>query len=181
MNHMLRKHGIPAAQALAWGERRTGAVWTKSLLVLQAVIPGTTLREYLEQNAAGGAVSDLIDRLAVCVARLHDEGFYYRDLHGNNVLLGVEDVDRPTIHFVDLHEVRYVGTTGRHMCIDDLARLNGYLSTAARNRVRFLKRYLAERGIGADEWKRWAQDTDSRSRAMWDRNYRKRGKWIDKY
>ena len=180
-NLLFRKHGLPTPVPLAWGEKRVFGIWTKSALVLECIDPGTTLSDYLKENRSKASTSKTTETLAVHVAQLHNSGFYYRDLHGQNILLGNTRENGGRLYFVDLHEVRHVGKIEYRMCIDDLGRLNGYVNTPVRNRIAFLKKYLAERNVSSDEWKVWARDIDKRTREIWDRHFRKRGVSIKQY
>jgi hypothetical protein len=40
------------------------------------------------------------------LAQLHDAGITHRDLHANNILLGLGPDDEPRLHLIDLHAVR---------------------------------------------------------------------------
>ena len=181
MNAALREHDLPTATPLAWGERRFCRVWLRSVLILEEISPGQTVADYLSANVDGRAASALVAELARVIARLHNAGFHYRDLHGENLILGGQSNGVPAVYFVDLHEVRQIGRATRRTCIDDLGRLNAYVRTPGRNRVLFLKTYFAERGLPLEEWQEWARAIDSRSRALWERHYRKRGNRIDTY
>ena len=133
------------------------------------------------KGGVGKTTLAVLEALASHLARLHEAGFYYRDLHSENILLHVPGEGAPSVYFVDLHEVRNVGTIRRWMCVDDLGRLSGYTVIPACYRVAFLKTYLAERGLAAEDWKAWARDVDRRTREIWARFYRKRGRRIDTY
>ncbi|MFC1497594.1 lipopolysaccharide kinase InaA family protein [Verrucomicrobiota bacterium] len=181
MNYMFRARNIPTPMPLAWGEKKILGFWKKSVLILQAVSPCVTLFDYLKESHDDERISGLIEELAMYVARLHNADMHYRDLHGENILLQVNEGELPRINFIDLHEVRRVKTMRRWMCVDDLGRLNGYIHTSASHRIRFLKRYLKERNIDEADWKKWAWDIDKHTKAIWHRHYRKRGVKLDKY
>lgn len=172
--------GIPTPLPLAWGERRVGGVWLGSILVVEGVFPGKTLGDFLTETRAPGAVMPVLEQAAKGVALIHNAGFHYRDLHGHNVLLRDRD-GPPEVLFTDLHEVRPHGRVTRDMAIDDLGRLNSSVSTRRAFRLRFLEVYLRSRGIDTAELAAWRRDIDARTRAIWERSYRKRGVRVERY
>lgn len=178
-NAALRQAGVPTPTPLALGERRVaGLFWRRSVLVLEAIRPALSLTRFLETEPRAARRRAAFDRLAEAVARMHRAGYHHRDLHAGNILIRAGEPDpRPLI--TDLHEARHHRALPRERRVDDLARLSGSVHATPRERLRFLRRYLA-----AEErrnWRVWADEADRATRAIWDRWARKHGARIETY
>jgi tRNA A-37 threonylcarbamoyl transferase component Bud32 len=177
-NRALQRAGVPTPVPLALAEERVaGLFWRRSVLVLEAIQPAISLTRFLDAESLG-VRRVALDRLAEGVAGMHRAGYHHRDLHAGNVLVRAADTD-PYPLVTDLHEARRHRSLGRERRVDDLARLSGSVRATAKERLRFLRRYLsvAERR----EWRAWADAVDAATRAIWTRWARKHGTNIEVY
>ena len=87
--------GIPAARAVAFGERRVAGVLTEAVLVSEAIENATPLKQACGD---GGSKGKLLADVARLVRKSHDCGILHRDLHGGNILLSGNG-----LVFIDLH------------------------------------------------------------------------------
>jgi tRNA A-37 threonylcarbamoyl transferase component Bud32 len=93
----LRDKNIPSVTV----ERIAACPELNRQLVIYPKLPGTPLRAAL--GAAGAdRRARLLENLARFVARLHDEGVYFRSLHLGNVLLQADD----TLALIDIADMR---------------------------------------------------------------------------
>ncbi|MBM4148772.1 MAG: glycosyltransferase [Lentisphaerae bacterium] len=174
----LESAGVAVARALALGELRRFGLWFGSDLVMERVLPGTTLREYLDAADRGdGPCRALVLDLAAQVARFHAAGYHYRDLHVGNILVAEDG----TARLIDLHEPRRAYRDERRVAVDDLARLNSSARVPGRARVMFLKRYMSLRGWDPRGRKELALEIDAATKAIWSRHLRKHGTRIETY
>jgi len=157
--------GVPAL--LAIGESRGAGGWCRSILVTESLAGAPTLLEWSRAACASNEARRLGRRLARSIAAMHDHGLFHRDLHGDNVLVTLRGGE-PEPYLVDFHEMLRLPWSSRRLCIDDLARLNGFVEAGARQRMRFLRDYLAARGIDRGELRRWLAAIDRRTRRIWD-------------
>ena len=179
-NGELAAAGLPVAECLAFGERRSGGWWTGGVLIQRAVTPPLTLAAFLAGGAApaAGRVADLAADL---VARFHARGYRHHDLHGENVLV-VQREGRPVgLLLADLHETTRSRIPADRSRTDDLARLNAYTPGGARLRMRFWLRYAATLGLTRERRREWFCEIDRESRAIWKRHFGKRGTHIERY
>ncbi len=110
----LRAAGIPAAEVVAFAERRAGGVLRDAACVVREfpdameLVPWMFRRFGQEgpwspgQEAARRA---LLERLGRLLRSIHDAGFRHPDFHGGNLLLAKEG-DPPAMCVIDLHTVR---------------------------------------------------------------------------
>ena len=103
--------GVPTVTPLAIGEA-PGSWPGDSVLVTQA-LDAKPLGHFIEQTLPTlppRRRTLLGQRLAIVLgrflARLHDAGITHRDLHVNNILVGLGPDDEPRLHLIDLHAVR---------------------------------------------------------------------------
>lgn len=179
INGQLNAAGVPTAARLAWGEVRRAGVWSRSVLVTEAVVPPLTLNAFLAAGRPAAEVRAVVRRAAACVAALHEAGYRHPDLHGDNILVR-ESPRGAELAFVDLHEIRRAGGVGPRGAQADLARLNAYASASLISRLRFLRAYLRGRGLPGP-LRAWAAGIDRRTRRIWARHFRKRGTRIERY
>jgi hypothetical protein len=168
------------AECLALGERRTGGLWRGGVLILKAVTPPLTLAAFL-RTAPEAAARQAVERAADLVARLHGQGFCHHDLHGDNLLVELNDGRPGRLRLVDLHECTRHRSLAERLWLGDLARLNAYTPAAGRLRLRFWRRYAAARGLPRTGSKEWIRMIDRETRMLWERHFRKRGHSIELY
>lgn len=154
----LASDGIPAAEAVAFGQEMIGP-WERRSFVLLRAVQGSSLEKWLPANlppAKGDANQPLrrerIDRLARLVARFHRQGYIHRDLYLAHIFLEPAESapDGRLIEgyrLIDLQRVFKPRWRRRRWVVKDLAALD--YSTPAdrvsrRERLRFLVRYARE-------------------------------------
>ncbi len=108
----LHVRGLPVARPLAFGIDAAG----RALVAMQRV-EGPDFATALDRADADERAR-LVERLAACVARLHEAGFVHGDLHLGNLRIN-EDDDR--VILLDVQDAR--GTTSPAARRRDLARL----------------------------------------------------------
>lgn len=159
----LREAGVPVPDMLALGEFwEHGLWWTRAVLFARAVEPGTALNDHLLASPPSADVRRLGLRLAAHVARLHDAGFQAHDLHGWNILLR-QTAEGLDLCFVDLDEMRALGSASLRRAADDLARLGVLAPVTAFTKLRFLVNYLRARNIPRARWRGWTGEVNKRA------------------
>ncbi len=166
-NGELHKLGIGVPNLLAHAEEKRHGFWLRSLLVLVALQNSVTLKQYSETPSNHESCKPLLKNLANDVAHLHNNGIYYRDLHAENILVSQDEARSPLIYFVDLHEARKRQALNKQQCVDDLARLNSFVTASVRTRIRFLLHYLQARNM--PKQRQWLDQIDKRTREIWQR------------
>ena len=130
-----RRLPVPKPLACARGERQ-------SLLVTEFVESAVTLEAFLKSERAVGIRRGIIQDMALLVRKMHDAGFYHRDLHLGNLLLRQEGSQREYF-LLDLQRIEVDPFRGLAKRWRDLSMLAGGCDYASRSdRLRFLKSYL---------------------------------------
>ena len=141
--------GIPVPKILAYADRRIFGWWMESYLVFNYYDDYVSLRNSCD-------IADPIScarKLANEVARMHDRGIYYGDLHAGNVLVKPIVSGRQTASvdyrfvFVDVDKIKDFEHLPKDQWIDDLARLNGFIETDIAARLNFLTTYCRNRRL----------------------------------
>jgi tRNA A-37 threonylcarbamoyl transferase component Bud32 len=98
---------------LAVGERPLGLGRWESFLITAALDGAAPLDAFLENQLLAldsARQTRLRQRLAVVLgqflARMHDTGIFHHDLHAGNLMIHLDEHDRPTLHLIDLHGVQ---------------------------------------------------------------------------
>ena len=144
--------GFAVPRALAWFEQLTsgageGTSGRLSALVMQYVDHSEHLRERLESGVLGEEERARLDHLAAEVARLHLAGWYHRDLYLEHVILtGSEPRD---MVLLDAGRARRERSPRERWFVKDVAALlhSAPEVVPAHARLRFLSRYMDERGL----------------------------------
>ncbi|MDD0968063.1 MULTISPECIES: bifunctional O-antigen ligase/aminoglycoside phosphotransferase family protein [Pseudomonas] len=95
-SEQLRQIGIPTPQVLNLYRLKDG-----SSAVHYTPLPGHTLRQVLQSITAPAVRQALVERFGKFMARLHEQGVYFRSLHLGNVLV-LEDGEFGLIDLADL-------------------------------------------------------------------------------
>ncbi len=177
MNERLAAAGMPVAECLAVGERRTAGLWRGGVLVLRALAPVQTLAGRLRE-ASESEARRWVDATAALVARLHDRGFCHHDLHGDNLLL---DRESGRVVLTDLHETTCRRVLPERDWVGELARLNGYTPGSRRWRLRFWARYARARKLDRSLDRDRVRAIDRETKRLWERHFLKRGTHIERY
>jgi tRNA A-37 threonylcarbamoyl transferase component Bud32 len=139
----LAKRGVPAPEPLGWGAGREWGCESFALTrALDDVVPLTRLSVDASQRHG------LADALGRFLAKLHEAGVDQRDLHLGNVLARSAPDGNFDLFLVDLDAVRIGAALDRGRSLANLAILGSgcYAATARTDRLRFLRRYAANRG-----------------------------------
>jgi len=136
---MLRS-GLPVAESLGMGERRSGLLVTGCVLFQRALPHCLRLGDYLSQirsgerkQSAGRREGDrrsdaapsrvaLLESLGRLIGQMHSAGFWHPDLHTGNVLVD-QDTSPPKIWLVDLHAAGQSSHITRRRKMADLAKM----------------------------------------------------------
>ena len=166
---------IPVPDALGCGVRRSWGLWQSAFFIMEAIDPCKTLLEYLE--SPDGEVYGIIEDIARSVAKMHEVGVLYRDLHGNNILIQQIDGQSARVVFVDYHRAANTEKVVPDVfCMRDLAKLNNFCRTSHRVRRRFLVSYLKHRKLLTRETlHRWHEQIDTLSQEWWSEHEQKTG------
>jgi tRNA A-37 threonylcarbamoyl transferase component Bud32 len=171
--------GVRVPELLAWGERRGLRGWRQSLLVTEALTHMPTLLEWSTTHQGGGSFRQLRRTLARSIATMHDNGLFHRDLHGRNILVD-ESSGVVTPYLLDFHEMLRLPRPVNRFCVDDLARLNGFVEASTWQRIRFMRDYLVARGIHPSQLRDWIKAVDRATRVLWD-HYESKGRHYRRY
>ena len=142
----MAERGIPAAGAVAFGERRVAGVLTEAVLITAEAENALPLTEVIKRRTGAAAKGEafrrkraLLAALARFVRKAHDAGVRHRDLHGGNILVSGEK-----LLFIDLHRVDTGGAVSRRHRVAGVAQLLGHLGglVTSGDRLFFVREYL---------------------------------------
>jgi len=135
------ERGIPAARAVALGERRVGGVFSEAVLVSEAVPDAVPFGDARRADPA------LLGRAAQLIRRIHDAEIHHRDLHGGNLLVAGGE-----IVLIDLHRLRVGGSLSRRERIRSIAQFLAAFgdSVSEAGRLAFVRTYLGPDASDAD-------------------------------
>jgi tRNA A-37 threonylcarbamoyl transferase component Bud32 len=158
----LERDGIPVPRALGWSARREGPLGLvrRSVVAMERVEHSQTLR----QRLSGATLAErgvLGEQLLALVVRLHQAGWYHRDLYLQHLVLrGGELV------LLDVGRARRGRAVRARWFQKDLAALlhSCPRSVSMGERLRFLARYLEARGI--TQRRAWLRAIVRRERRM---------------
>jgi tRNA A-37 threonylcarbamoyl transferase component Bud32 len=168
----LRADGFPVPRAVAWWEEPNPAggarhAFGRSAVLMQLVRHGANLRQVVERDPRDAARAWLRP-LAKLVARLHDSGWYHRDLYLHHVVLAGEIGADAQLVLLDLGRARKERSPRRRWFVKDLAALQ--MSTpaelGARPRLRFVAAYARARGLDRAEARSLARAAFAKARRM---------------
>ncbi|MGQ9651895.1 MAG: lipopolysaccharide kinase InaA family protein [Phycisphaerae bacterium] len=148
--------GIPAAEAVAFGQEMIGP-WEKRSFVMLRAVEGISLEKWVPMNLPGtrggadvGDRRERIDRLARFVAGFHRAGFVHRDLYLSHVFLQPRirkpgETEREDYRLIDLQRVFRPRWRRCRWVVKDLAALHYSAPVhcvTTTERLRFLVRYV---------------------------------------
>jgi tRNA A-37 threonylcarbamoyl transferase component Bud32 len=142
MLRQVERAGIGCPRALAWGEDDG-----RAFLVVRGEDDGAELRGYLRAHPTERA--ELARALAAEIARIHQAGFYHRDLSSKHVLIRRTD-DGYRFCFLDWQRARRLRRVNWRERLMDLAMLDATLAAdcaTSRERLLFWNGYL-EAAVG---------------------------------
>ncbi len=87
--------------------------------------------------------------LACFLAQLHEAGIAHPDLHAGNLLLSMDQDQRPRFYLIDLHDIEIGSPLNWRASRDNLILLNRWaqLRTSYTDRCRFRRAYFAARPL----------------------------------
>jgi len=162
----LEKIGIPVPVVLALGERRPFKFWRQSFLVSESFAGAKTLLQWSERFPADPRNRLLCFEVAKHLAHMHEQGYFHRDLHGDNILV-VESNGNVQIRFLDFYELTHADPGNRQYSVEDLARLNGFVAATKWQRIRFLRDYLKQIRPESGQLRDWLTAVDQETRRLW--------------
>lgn len=142
----LLRHGIAAAQPVAWFELRGDHTLMKNFYVCEHVAAPFTAREMMMTFASGSPAfcgvneHESYRQLAQFVLRMHGCGILFRDLSGGNVLIESTESDRLEFTLIDTGRIRMFERLGMRARLSDLARICHKLHSDGR--TAFMAHYL---------------------------------------
>lgn len=168
---LLAEAGIPAVEAVAFGQEMVGP-WERRSFVISREVPGESLERWLPAHLPPAAGDPdlarrrrLLNSLARLAGRFHAAGFVHRDLYLSHIFI---EPDGGALRLIDLQRVFRPGWRRTRWVIKDLAAL--HFSTPADRvgrweRLRFLCRYVRENN-GAGSARALARRVDAKARRM---------------
>jgi tRNA A-37 threonylcarbamoyl transferase component Bud32 len=144
----LAADGLPVPRALGWTARRSGAA-VCSLVVMELVEHAETLRERLAA-ADPRERARWSERLVALVTALHVRGWYHRDLYLQHFVVRSGADRSGELALLDVARAEQELAPRERWFVKDLAALlhSTPRVVGARERLRFVARYLDARGIG---------------------------------
>ncbi|QDV35862.1 lipopolysaccharide kinase InaA family protein [Tautonia plasticadhaerens] len=152
---MLARIGVPTIRPVALGERRVRRFLFENFLISPEIADATPLDRFLRDDlpAMPPRRAAIVRRrvtvaLGALTARLHACGMRHDDFHPGNLLLRLDDGDRPRLAMIDLDALRLGKPLGPPQAASNLARLNhaSLLLASRADRQRFLDAYVEARG-----------------------------------
>ncbi len=152
---------VPVPKPLAAVEVRCFRFLTKSYLFSEEIVGAENLLNLLDakknQELGRAQVNRVIKALADTLARAHARGLYHGDLNASHLIVNDANTENPKVYLIDFENSRIrVGKDGKPKEISleervkDIARLERSASyfLSAKERLRFLKYYTAQAGLG---------------------------------
>lgn len=181
----LAEIGVPTITPIALGEQRKRFFLLENYLITHAIPETVALDEFVERVLPQWPTSrqtrirqELADALGIMTARLHDAGFVHQDFHPGNVLVRMDESDRPRLAMIDLDALRVCDPLGWPEARLNLALLNHYfwLRCGRSDRYRFLRTYLRSRKGPCPDPAAFARGIEAATRAWAERLWRRWGR-----
>jgi hypothetical protein len=164
--------GFPVPRALAWWEEPNpgggpGRPFARSAVLMERVAHRATLLDACHEDPAC-AERAWLRPLAELVARLHQHGWYHRDLYLQHVVLAEQPGAPQRLVLLDVGRARRERRPRRRWFVKDLAALlhSAPDGVGARARLRFLARYARARGLERDARRALARAVAAKARRM---------------
>ena len=170
MGWELLEEGIATALPVAVLEKRMAGLRLAAVIVTVSLLPGKNLEHFMRQDASElepATERRLSVELAELVGRLHERGFFHRDLKGVNIFVRPRQTGDVRFYLIDLDGCHHGGQRYSKK-VKSLGRLTraslNWPTVSASGRLRFLKVYLRCCGQNQDDWKRWWGSIDGEVR-----------------
>ena len=172
--HAFLDRGIQVARPLAKGEKKRFYFLQDSYLFTQGLVNALPLRDYMmkvqDQYNSREAIrsrKEIISAVSQVVSAIHEEGFFYRDLHAGNILVDTRDDGTLQIYPIDFHKVWHFPKMPAWMRVRDLAQLKNSLSLSRTDQWRFLKEYASRSPAFEARLKEHAGQIDKKASQLW--------------
>jgi tRNA A-37 threonylcarbamoyl transferase component Bud32 len=145
---------VATAAPLGLGERQGGPFSGESFLITQSLEETESISLFIQKTLPtyeSSRATRVRLRLAVAlgefVAHLHNGGVIHRDLHADNILVRVDEDDRPQLFLIDLHDVNFGRPLRWRASRENLVLLNRFfiLRVGRTDRQRFWRAYFKAR------------------------------------
>ena len=114
----LRERDLPAVRPLIAAEKRVLGFLERQLLITERITDVDSLFDLaVEGKLEQDELFSINRRLGFLVGRMHNAGFFHRDLFMRNILVGVNGAE-PSLHFIDCHQGRWYRLPGRAFAYD---------------------------------------------------------------
>ncbi|KKM97042.1 hypothetical protein LCGC14_1172060 [marine sediment metagenome] len=153
-NRLLSK-GINTALPLAIAEKRSWSLLDSSMLITKAVSRSEPLMEFCQTTFSGILSGEklfekkkLLNELAGFIRKIHEKGFFHKDLHAGNILIKFNNdyfspVKDYSFYLMDLHRVKILKGLSSRKRLHNLAQIFNSLSSilTKSDRLSFVKSY----------------------------------------
>jgi tRNA A-37 threonylcarbamoyl transferase component Bud32 len=164
------ERGVPTIAPLAFGEARDRTQSVCSFLATRTLVDAVPLNAFLEMTLPDFAAprkTRVRQRIAMALgellAAMHDAGVTQHDLHPGNVLLRLDEADKPYLHLIDLYAVQVGEPLTWDASRANLVVFNRWfmLRSERSDRLRFWHAYhRSRRHVGGPTW--FSATTDSK-------------------
>ena len=189
--------GVPTITPIALGEQRKRNFLFENYLITPAIPDSMPLDQFVEESLPkwepirqAKIRQALAFALGELTAYLHEAGFVHQDFHPGNLLVRLDEDDRPTLAMIDLDALRVRRNLDWNDAKANLALLDHYFWTRSgrSDRMRFLKTYLAARTGTPPKLAEFAESIEKATRSWaerlwkrWGRRCRGDNKYFAKY
>ena len=177
--------GVPTITPIALGEQRKRKFLLENYLITSEIAGALPLNEFVENRLPAlpeprrtRIRQALAEALAIMTARLHHAGFVHQDFHPGNILVRLEDDDRPELAMIDLDALRVCPKVTWAIAQRNLALLNHYfwLRSNRSDRQRFFVHYLHARTVVPPDPESLARGIERSTRSWAEKLWRHWGK-----
>ncbi|RUL87268.1 lipopolysaccharide kinase InaA family protein [Tautonia sociabilis] len=182
---LLAGAGVPTIRPLALGERRVRKFLFDNYLISAEIPNATPLDRFLREDLpafpprrAAVVRHRLAEALGTLTGRLHEAGIRHDDFHPGNLLLRLDEGDRPWLAMIDLDALRLGKPLRGSAAAANLARLNhaSLLLATRADRQRFLRAYARARGEAIGDLPRFTRQVVALTRRWAERLWRRRAR-----
>jgi len=175
--------GLPVPKTLAVYEEKQFGLLKKSCLFIEAIPNSLTLnalnKAFFSSPLAKNKLvlkKKLIRRLAGLISSIHSKGIFYRDLHGGNILVYLNEKQNLHFSFIDLHKAKFLPFLPMWFKIYDLAKLLQTFSPKTTDAFYFFTEYAKNSLILPDDIKKYATKIKRRVSKLQTKHIRSRTK-----
>ncbi len=177
--------GIPTITPIALGEQRKRKFLLENYLITPAIEATVPLNEFVEtvlprfEPVRQATIRQaLAVALAEITATLHEAKFVHQDFHPGNLLVRLDEEDRPRLSMIDLDALRTRRELTWKEAQANLALLNHYfwLRCGRTDRLRFLEAYLLRRTGKPPDLADFARGIETSTRKWAEKLWRRWGR-----